>query len=374
VSLSDIARGACVAGAAVIALISVGVATPRDANDLRSVGAAERESLAFSGRRDTWYVFTVRADGSGLRRLTRGRLPELEPAWSPDGRRVAFVRYDVGEVLESDEGQNREAAEIFVIDADGRNERRLTHARGEDTAPAWSPDGRRIAFVSERAGTDIYVMNADGSNQRRLTNSGGNAAAVAPTWSPTGREIAFSASAPEDSRNLEIFVMRADGSNRRRLTRTKRAEQFLGDSDPVWGRHGIVFTSEREGQADLWRTSATGEAQRALLKLPKSNEWDPAFSSDGTRLAYVSTSVTPADAPRWIWIARADGSSRRRFVQGLQPAWRPARRPTHEGRARGDGEQPGERAEKHLGRPTEARAPRGGPSFRAAHHGRIVAA
>jgi TolB protein len=279
--------------------------------------------LAFSARRETWYVFTIRADGSGLRRLTRGRLTELEPAWSPDGRRVAFVRYDVGAALESDEGQDLEAAEIFIVDADGRNERRLTHAPGEDTAPAWSPDGRRIAFVSERAGTDIYVMNADGRSQRRLTHSRGNAAAFAPAWSPTGREIVFSASAPEDSGNTEIFVMRADGSNRRRLTRTKRAEHFLGDSDPAWARHGIVFTSEREGQGDLWRTSANGEAQSAVLKLPRSNEWDPAFSSDGMLLAYVSASVSPADAPRWIWLARADGSSRRRLVQGLHPAWRP---------------------------------------------------
>ncbi len=101
-------------------------------------------------------LFVVRPDSTGGRRIGSGGAP----AWSPDGRRIAFHRYVGG-------GRN---SEIFLMDAAGRGVRRLTSAPAEDLAPAWSPDGRRIIFVSTRSGAwEIHVMSADGGAVRRIT-------------------------------------------------------------------------------------------------------------------------------------------------------------------------------------------------------------
>ena len=138
----------------------------------------------------------MNADGSGVTRLTDNDADDWSPAWSPDGRRIAFDSNRDGDF------------EIYVMNADGSGVTRLTDNDADDWSPAWSPDGRRIAFDSDRDGDfEIYVMNADGSGVTRLTDN--DADDWSPAWSPDGRRIAFDSNRDGD---FEIYVMNADGS------------------------------------------------------------------------------------------------------------------------------------------------------------------
>ena len=124
------------------------------------------------------------------------------PSWSPDGSRIVFH-------------SNRDGnGEIYVMNADGAEIRRLTHHEASDGDPSWSPDGTKILFDSDRGGTfDIWVMNADASDPRQLTEGPGRD--LAPAWSPDGERIAFMS---DQVGAFQIYVMDADGGNQRRMT------------------------------------------------------------------------------------------------------------------------------------------------------------
>src|SRR6266508_3430575 len=138
------------------------------------------EKILFGSERDgNWEIYLMNADGSGQRRLTSEAARASGVAWSPDGQKIAFGGWPRA-------GGN---GEIYVMNADGSGLRNLTRSPGHDVAPAWSPDGRKIVFTRSRAMTifepwedvEIYVMNADGSDQRNLTRN--RAFDSYPAWS-----------------------------------------------------------------------------------------------------------------------------------------------------------------------------------------------
>ena len=224
--------------------------------------------IAVSSHRDgNWEIYVMAADGTGAVRLTTNRsADDARPAWSPDGSKIAFHSDRSGDY------------EIYVMNADGTGQIDLTNERGsDDLAPTWSPDGTKIAFQSEG---DIWVMNADGSLQHRLTS--GAEYDLAPDWSPDGTKIALTGGGPDTG--LFIDVINADGTGRTRLTTS------TGDYYPEWSPDGtkIAFSSYGSTSGRLIVMNADGTGPRVLTNVRKRIDYESTWAPDGTRLAFAA--------------------------------------------------------------------------------------
>ena len=226
-------------------------------------------------------IYVMDADGGNQQNLTNDPSHDISPAWSPDGKRIAFTSYRDGH---DDAIHGRPTAEIYVMDADGGNPQHLTNDLNDDRHPSWSPDGKRIVFSSERDGhfigdfeitsSEIYLMDADGGNQQRLTENRKND--WSPSWSPDGKRIAFSSDRKGDFVNYEIYLMDADGGNLQRLT-----ENRVYDWSPSWSPDGkrIAFSSGKEGDFknyEIYVMDADRGNQQKLTNHPR-NDGSPAW-------------------------------------------------------------------------------------------------
>lgn len=276
-----------------------------------SAGSAAPGPIVFAGRPQNaetngygWQLMVVNADGTGFRRLTRTD-GDTGPSWSPDGTKVVFTRS-----LEEESAVCGLPAceQIWVVNADGRNQRPLTSVEDDAWGPVWSPDGMRIVFSKrdfERETddvtdfeADIYVMNPDGTEETRLADLAG--AEEGPAWSPDGKEIAFSTARGEEG---DIYVMNADGSELTRLTDLGGVEIA-----PTWSPDGerIAFTTEWIERADIYVINADGSALRRLTD-PAVGETSPAWSPDGGTIAFLRESGEGF----LVVLAEADGSDER---------------------------------------------------------------
>lgn len=197
--------------------------------------------IVFTQLSTSQQIFTMNTDGTDLKQLTFTTSGYNRWAqWSPDGSRIAFASSrDGGDI------------EIYVMNADGSGQARLTTVPGVDYFPTWSPDGTKIAFTSGRAGlTHIFVMNADGTNVTRLTTSG--AGNVDPAYSPDGTKIAFASFRFGSTNGYELMVMNADGTNQVRLSTNPG-----NDDNPTWSPDGtrILYSARRNPETVSNKTS-----------------------------------------------------------------------------------------------------------------------
>ena len=211
--------------------------------------------LSYLNGNPSIYVYDLNTNRQRL--ITESRNPTFAPRWSPDGKWILYSMAIAGNT------------DIYKIStAGGGTPQKLTDSSGLDVGGSFSPDGSKIVFESDRSGSQqIYVMNADGSNQRRISFFGGRAAT--PEWSPRGDQIAFTHIAG----NLRIAVMSPSGGGLRHLTDSWQ------DEAPTWAPNGRIiqfFRTERNsGKATLWQVDLTGRNER---KLPTPvNASDPAW-------------------------------------------------------------------------------------------------
>lgn len=269
-------------------------------------GAAQQQTMGKfvymegNGRTQDFDIFVVNEDGTGLVDLSQNDVWDTAPAFSNDGRQIVFASDRDGD-RSVPPGQRR--FELYVMDSDGSNVRRLTDNPAWDGNPDWSPNGRRIAWGSCRAGgkCDIKVMNADGSGATNLTNSDDYYDGV-PTWSPNSRQILFSSdrdhdhSLPPLERGRDIYVMDADGGNVRRLTDS--GYNSIADWSPDGRR--VVYMGGASGN-EIRVMNADGSGKTKLH-----DGSSPLWSPNGSEIAFIWKNEG--------YVMKADGSEVRKLT------------------------------------------------------------
>ncbi len=265
-----------------------------------------RTTLAFSSDRDQpgrKEIYLMDYDGHNQRRLTAHRSTSLSPAWALDGSGVAYTSFFSG------------TPGIYFAEVSNGRKTPITNQGRFNVSPSLSPDGRRVVFARSLDGNvEIFIANRDGSNARQLTHS--SAIDTNPSWSPKGNEIAFTSSR---AGSPQIYAMDPEGTSVRRLS-------FDGEynDNAAWSPDGtkIAYSSRRNGRFQIAVSDVVTLDTKVLTNGPGSQE-DPSFSPDGRRIAFASK----RGAGKQIWLMDAEtGQNLKQLTtagNNDSPAWSP---------------------------------------------------
>ena len=263
-------------------------------------------SIAFYSDRDgNKEVYLMDADGSNQRAITGHQSISLSPDWSPTGREIAYVSYFSG------------VPGIYLVNVESGVKTPVLTSGSLNISPSFSPDGRRIVFArSVGAGnSEIFVCDRDGSNMRQLTHSSG--IDTNPEWNPSGQRIAFTSSR---TGSPQVYLMDSEGANLRRVT-------FDGDYNDgaSWSPDGtrLVYASRRRGSFDIAVADVVTLESRLLTNGGGSHE-TPTFSPDGKRITFTTKRSAGRENRTQVYIMDADGGNVRQVTRegnNFGPAW-----------------------------------------------------
>ncbi len=262
----------------------------------------------FDSAAPAYDLWTVAEDGSGLTNITNSLGVDADAQWSPDGKRITFISNRSGNY------------DIYVMNPDGSGVKRLTSSPADEEYPTWSPNGRRIAYISQRARQpQIIVMRSDGTRKRSLGSFRAYIWHLA--WSPDAPKIVF----VRESIGEGYWATNDDEDIHVVNVRTKRvkvlANEVAPEYDPVWSPDGRSIAYARDycprvlgcRNSEIFTMRPDGSKQRRITRTPHS-EYDPAWSPDGTKIAYAFYEVGPfgyyvSDID--LFVMNADGTDQR---------------------------------------------------------------
>jgi Tol biopolymer transport system component len=248
-----------------------------------------------------------------------------DPSYSPDGRRIAFISGS----------KTNSSYEVWVMNADGSGRRQVTKTSVAEQEPGWSPDGTKLVYASNSFDKDrqtdleIWTINVDGTERRQLTNN--SSSETQPAWSPDGSRIAF-------VRGQDVWVMNSDGSGTdANLTPNSppgcSPDCYGGiDDHPSWSPDGtqIVYSNNGDGDADLHKMDANPvtppDPDDNLTDANVGKDLEPAWSPGGDKIAYVATTPTSTDHNIYVIDANAPGSGTAIdtiVANDVSPDWQP---------------------------------------------------